>query len=148
LITVPFVAENKLDARGYGVEVSAAWSVVDSWLLGAGYTLMLLDIQQDNSLDPTAQGQEKDTPVPPVPRALACRPALALRVRHGSLLGGQRLEPGCPRLRPARRPTRLAPAALARAQRAGQNLAQTSHNEFGPSFTALPTSIPRASTGR
>jgi hypothetical protein len=63
LVTVPLVAENRLDARGYGVEVSGAWGVTDFWRLEAGYTLMLLDIDQDDSADPTARGQEKDTPV-------------------------------------------------------------------------------------
>ena len=46
LVTVPLAAENRLDARGYGVEISGAWSVVDSWRLGAGYTLMMLDVEQ------------------------------------------------------------------------------------------------------
>ena len=56
LVTVPLVAQNQLDARGYGVEVSSAWSVLDSWRLDAGYALMLLDVKQRNSLEPTARG--------------------------------------------------------------------------------------------
>jgi iron complex outermembrane receptor protein len=62
LVTVPLLAENRLDARGYGVEVSGAWSVLDAWRLDAGYTLMMLDIQRRTSDDPTARGQEDDTP--------------------------------------------------------------------------------------
>jgi hypothetical protein len=122
--------------EGYGVEVSSAWNVVDFWRLDAGYTLMLLDVEQQNSLDPTAAGPGEGHALAPVLRALARRSALALRVRHRRLLGGQRLEPERQRLRAARRPARLASVAVARAQpspvRTSRSAATTSSAPASP----------------
>jgi len=148
LVTVPFVAENKLDARGYGVEVSGAWNVLDYWRLGAGYTLMLLDIDQDNSLDPTAQGQEKDTPTHQF--HVRSRVDLPWRFEFDTALywvdnvSNQDVHDY------ARLDARLGwhPLPSLELSVAGQNLAQSSHNEFGPSFTALPTSVPRSVYGK
>jgi iron complex outermembrane receptor protein len=148
LITVPLVAQNELDARGYGVEVSSAWNVVDFWRLDAGYTLMLLDLEQQNSLDPTAQGQEKDTPS----HQFYVRSRVDLpwhfefdtavywvdNVSNQNVSDYARLD--------ARLGWHVLPSLELSV--AGQNLAQRSHDEYGPSFTALPTSVPRSFYGK
>ena len=147
-VTVPLVADNELDARGYGVEVSGAWSVVDSWRLDAGYTLMLLDIEQQDSLDPTAQGQEKDTPAHQF--HVRSRVDLPWHFEFDTALywvdnvSNQNVSDY------ARLDARLGwhPLPSLELSLAGQNLARHSHDEFGPSFTALPTSIPRAFYGK
>jgi iron complex outermembrane receptor protein len=148
LVTVPLGADNRLDARGYGVEVSGAWSVTESWRLDAGYTLMLLDIQQGNSADPSAQGQEHDTPAHQfhlgsrvdLPWNLELDTALYWvdRVSNQDVDDYARLD-----ARLGWRPWPQLELALV-----GQNLAQDEHDEFGPSFTVLPTSIPRSFYGK
>jgi iron complex outermembrane receptor protein len=147
-ITVPLVAENKLDARGYGVEVSGAWNVVDFWRLDAGYTLMLLDIEQQDSVDPTAKGQEEDTPS----HQFFVRSRVDLpwhfefdtAVYWVDEVANQGVNDY------ARLDARLGwhPLPSLELSLAGQNLAQHDHDEFGPSFTALPTSVPRGFYGK
>jgi iron complex outermembrane receptor protein len=147
-ITVPLIAENELDGRGYGVEVSGAWVVIDPWRLDVGYTLMLLDVEQQNSLDPSAQGQEKDTPVHQF--HLRSRVDLPWHVEFDTALywvdnvSNQDVHDY------ARLDARLGwhPLPSLELSLAGQNLAAPSHNEFGPSFTALPTSVPRSVYGK
>jgi len=148
LITVPLVAQNELDARGYGVEVSSAWNVVDFWRLDAGYTLMLIDVEQQNSLDPTAEGQEKDTPAHQFHvRSRVDLPwhfAFDTAVYWVDNVSNQNVSDY------ARLDARLGwhPRPSLELSLAGQNLAQRSHDEFGPSFTALPTSVPRSFYGK
>ena len=148
LVTVPLVAENRLDARGYGVEVSGAWSVIEFWRLDAGYTLMMLDVEQDNSADPSAQGQEDDTPAHQFHvRSLVDLPwhfefdTALYWVDHVSNQDVRDY---------ARLDARLGwrPWPQLELSVAGQNLAQDDHDEFGPSFTALPTSVPRSFYGK
>jgi iron complex outermembrane recepter protein len=148
LVTVPVSGENRLDARGYGVEASVAWSVVDSWRLDAGYTLMLLDIQQQSSADPTARGQAHDTPAHQfhvrsrvdLPWHFEFDTALYWvdEVSNQNVSDYARLD--------ARLGWRPLPALEISV--AGQNLAQDHHDEFGPSYTALPTSVPRSFYGK
>jgi len=148
LVTVPLVAENELDARGYGVELSSAWRVVEFWRLDAGYTLMLLDIEQQNSLDPTAPGQEKDTPA----HQFHVRSRVDLpwhfevdtAVYWVDNVSNQNVRDY------ARLDARLGwhPLPSLELSLAGQNLAERRHDEFGPSFTALPTSVPRSFYGK
>ena len=148
LVTVPLVADNRLDARGYGVEVSGVWSVTESWRLDAGYTLMLLDIQQRNSADPSAQGQEDDTPANQF--HLGSRLDLPWNFELDTALywvdrvSNQQVEDY------ARLDARLGwrPFPQLDLSIVGQNLAQGEHDEFGPSFTALPTSVPRSFYGK
>jgi iron complex outermembrane recepter protein len=148
LITVPLNAQNELDARGYGVEISSAWNVVDFWRLDAGYTLMLLDVEQQNSLDPTAQGQEEDTPAHQF--HVRSRVDLPLHFEFDTAVywvdnvSNQNVSDY------ARLDARLGwhPLPSLELAVAGQNLAQHDHDEFGPSFTALPTSVPRSFYGK
>ena len=147
-ITVPLVASNELDARGYGVEVSGAWNVVDSWRLDAGYTLMLLEIEQQDSLDPTAQGQEEDTPTHQF--HLRSRVDLPWHFEFDTALYWVDNVSNQDVSDYARLDARLGwhPLPSLELSLAGQNLARHNHDEFGPSFTALPTSIPRAFYGK
>src|SRR5262249_21678439 len=148
LVTVPLVAENELDARGYGVEVSGAWSVFDFWRLDAGYTLMLLDIEQNHSLDPTAEGQEKDTPANQF--HLRSRVDLPWKFEFDTALYWVDNVSNQDVSDYARLDVRLGwhPLPSLELSVAGQNLAQARHDEFGPSFTALPTSVPRTVYGK
>jgi iron complex outermembrane receptor protein len=148
LVTVPLFARNRLDARGYGVEIGGAWSVVEFWHLGAGYTLMLLDVDQDDSADPTAQGQEDDTPTHQYHvRSLVDLPwnfefdTALYWVDHVSNQDVRDY---------ARLDSRLGwrPWPQLELSVVGQNLAQEDHDEFGPSFTALPTAVPRSFYGK
>jgi iron complex outermembrane recepter protein len=148
LVTVPLVAENRLDARGYGVEVSGAWSVAPFWRLEAGYTLMILDIDQDDSADPTARGQQKDTPVHQVHAGslvdLPWNFELDTQVYWVDNVSNQDVHDY------ARLDARLGwhPLPQLELSLVGQNLGRKEHDEFGPSFTALPTSVPRSFYGK
>jgi iron complex outermembrane recepter protein len=147
-VTVPLIAENRLDARGYGVEVSGVWSVTDWWRLDAGYTLMLLDIQRGHSDDPTAQGQEDDTPANQFHLGsrldLPSNFELDTAVYWVERVSNQHVDDY------ARLDARLGwhPLPQLELSLVGQNLAQDDHDEFGPSFTALPTSVPRSFYGK
>jgi iron complex outermembrane receptor protein len=142
------VAENRLDARGYGVEVSGVWSATEFWRIDAGYTLMLLDIEQGNSADPTGQGQEDDTPANQF--HLSSRVDLPWNFEFDTALywvdrvSNQNVEDY------ARLDARLGwrPWPQLDLSLVGQNLAQGEHDEFGPSFTAMPTSVPRSFYGK
>jgi iron complex outermembrane recepter protein len=148
LVTVPLVAENELDARGYGVELGGAWSVTDFWRLEAGYTLMILDIDQDDSADPTARGQEKDTPVHQVHGGslvdLPWNFELDTQLYWVDNVSNQDVHDY------ARLDVRLGwhPIPQLELSLVGQNLGRPEHDEFGPSFTALPTSVPRSYYGK
>ena len=148
LVTVPLQAENRLDARGYGVEVSGVWSVLDAWRLDAGYTLMMLDIQRRTSNDPTARGQEDDTPTHQFHVRsrvdLPWRFELDTAVYWVDAVRNQGVNDY------ARLDVRLGwhPIPSLELSAAGQNLAQDEHDEFGPSFTALPTTVPRSFYGK
>jgi iron complex outermembrane receptor protein len=147
-VTVPLSAANRLDARGYGVEIGGKWSVVEFWHLGAGYTLMLLDVDQGNSADPTAQGQEDDTPAHQFHvRSLVDLPwnfELDTALYWVDHVSNQDVRDY------ARLDTRLGwhPWPQLELSVVGQNLAQGHHDEFGPSFTALPTAVPRSVYGK
>jgi iron complex outermembrane recepter protein len=54
-IVVPFVAENKMSGRTYGVEFFGDWRVARKWRVVGSYSYLQMDIHKNaNSLDPTA----------------------------------------------------------------------------------------------
>ena len=148
LVTLPLSAQNHLDAHGYGVETSATWSVLDNWRLIAGYTFMKLDIKRRRSTDPTAQGQEDDTPENQFHvRSLVdlpCNLQLDTALYWVDRVSNQQIDDY------ARLDVRLGwrPIENLELSVAGQNLTESSHDEFGPSFTRLPTSVPRSFYGK
>jgi iron complex outermembrane receptor protein len=122
--------------------------VVDFWRLDAGYTLMLLDVKQQDSLDPTAQGQEKDTPAHQF--HVRSRVDLPWHFEFDTALYWVDNVSNQDVSDYARLDARLGwhPLPSLELSLAGQNLAQRRHDEFGPSFTALPTSVPRSVYGK
>ena len=141
-------AENKLDADGYGVELTSTWSAFEFWRLTGGYTLMMLDVHRGNSTDPTAKGQEDDTPEHQFFfRSLIDLPSnfeldtsvyFVGKVRNQDVGQYARLD-----LRLGWKPMPNLELSLV-----GQNLGESSHDEFGTSFTTLPTSVPRSGYGK
>jgi len=105
-------------------------------------------VKQRNSLEPTARGQEDDTPTSQFHvRSRVDLPwhfeldTAVYWVDHVSNQGVRDY---------ARLDARLGwhPLPSLELSLAGQNLAQRRHDEFGPSFTALPTSVPRSFYGK
>jgi iron complex outermembrane receptor protein len=146
--TTFFSGDNKLTAEGYGVELSSTWSAFDFWRLTGGYTLMVLDVHRGNSTDPTAKGQEDDTPehqfffrsVLDLPSNFELDAAVYFvgKVRNQDVGQYARFD-----LRLGWEPIPNLELSLV-----GQNLAESSHDEFGTSFTTLPTSVPRSGYGK
>lgn len=62
-IILPLVFDNKNDARSYGVEVSAAWRVMEGWTLYGNYSFIILNLDpEDDSLAPEGEADEDETP--------------------------------------------------------------------------------------
>ena len=143
-----FSAGNKLDADGYGLELSSTRSAIDFWRLSGGYTLMLLEVHRGNSTDPTAKGQEDDTPENQFFfRSLLDLPS-NLELDTAVYFVGKARNQGVGKY--ARLDIRLGwkPRPNLELSLVGQNLAQSSHDGFGTSFTTLPTSVPRSGYGK
>ncbi len=148
LLTATLAADNQIDAKGYGVEVSSTWSVTDFFRLIGTYTLMELDIDTNTSLDPTAKGQENDTPNHQFTiRSLLDLP-WNLQLDMGLFWVGDVSNQGVGKY--ARFDARIGwrPRPGLELSLAGQNLTDPSHDEFGPSFTRFPTSVPRSVYGK
>jgi iron complex outermembrane receptor protein len=109
---------------------------------------MMLDVEQRNSADPTAQGQEDDTPAHQF--NVRSRVDLPWHFEFDTALYWVDQVSNQDVRDYARLDARLGwrPWPQLELSVAGQNLAQDHHHEFGPSFTALPTSVPRSFYGK
>jgi iron complex outermembrane receptor protein len=148
LVTVPATAGNLVDATGYGVEVATNWTLTDFWRISGGYTFMKLDIDAGSSSDPTATGQEGDTPEHQF--YLRSLVDLPWNVELDTALYYVGKVPNQGASRYARLDVRLGwrPRPYWEFSLVGQNLTDGSHQEFGPSFSSLPTSVPRSVYGK
>ena len=139
---------NRIDATGYGVELASNWTITEFWRLSGGYTLMKIQIDDDGSADPTARGQEDDTPghqfhlrsLLDLPWDVELDTALYYvgKVPNQGVGSYARLD-----LRLGWRPLPNWALSLV-----GQNLTDGSHQEYGPSFARFPTSVPRSVYGK
>ncbi|NDF12083.1 MAG: TonB-dependent receptor [Proteobacteria bacterium] len=60
---LPYTIDNNADGKGYGVESSVNWEVTPDWNLSAGYSLLVLDIENDpGSTDPRNVLTEQKSP--------------------------------------------------------------------------------------
>jgi iron complex outermembrane receptor protein len=147
LFTATADAGNVLEAQGYGVEVSSTWSVTEFWRLVGAYTFMKIDIDTNGSPDPTAVGQEDDTPT----HQFNVRSLLDLpwnvQVDTAVFWVDDVSNQGVGDY--ARFDARLSwtPRPGLELSVVGQNLTDGSHNEFGHSFTGAATSVPRSVFG-
>jgi iron complex outermembrane receptor protein len=148
LFTATADGGNVLGAQGYGVELSSTWSVTEFWRLVGAYTFMKIDIDTNGSLDPTAVGQENDTPT----HQFNVRSLLDLpwnfQVDTAVFWVDDVSNQGVGDY--ARFDARLSwtPTPGLELSVIGQNLSDGSHNEFGHSFTGVATSVPRSVFGR
>ncbi len=148
-LVLPLSGANKLDAQGYGLEISSTWDVTDFWRLIGGYTLMMLDVDRvDGSNDPTAGGQEKDTPEHQF--QLRSRFDLPWNLEFDTTLFYVGKVPNQGVGDYARLDARLGwrPSSHIELSVVGQNLTKHRHDEFGTSFTKVPTAIPRSVYGQ
>jgi iron complex outermembrane receptor protein len=147
--TLSFSGENRYDGVGYGVELSATWDPTEYWRLTAGYTFMKVRMdRRGDSLDFASESQEEDTPTDQVhflsrldlPWHLQFDTSLYYvdAVENQDIPSYVRLD-----LRLGWQPRPGIDVSLV-----GQNLAEARHLEFGPSFTRLPTQVPRSVYGR
>ena len=147
LVTVPALAANRLEASAWGVELSGSWEVLDFWKLTGGATFLDIEIHSSGSADPTAEGQADDSPESHFfVRSwldLPCDLELDTTFFWVGPVDNQDVgEYGRLDVRLGWQPLPGLELSLV-----GQNLIDESHDEFGPSFTQLPTSVPRSFYG-
>ena len=148
-VTIPVSGDNRYDARAWGLELSSTWSATSFWRLTAGYTLMKVSFDADaDSLDPVTDAQENDTPDHQF--FLLSRLDLPWRLEfdtsffyvgdvvNQSVGSYVRLD-----ARLGWRPTRNLELSVV-----GQNLTEHRHMEYGPSFTRIPSAVPRSVYGK
>lgn len=148
LVTLPVMASNLVDATGYGVELATNWTLTEFWRISGGYTFMKIRIDDSGSNDITAEGQEGDTPehqfqirsLIELPWNVEFDTALFYvgKVANQGVDNYTRLD-----VRFGWRPRPAWELSLV-----GQNLNNGSHREYGPSFSRLPTSVPRSVHGK
>jgi iron complex outermembrane receptor protein len=60
---MPFLVDNKLNGKTYGVEVAADWQVTDFWKLAASFALLDMDLTAEkSSTDPNPEEDEHRSP--------------------------------------------------------------------------------------
>ncbi len=130
------------------MEVSSTWNVTEFWRLIGAYTLMKIDIDTNGSLDPTAVGQEHDTPTHQFNVRSLLNLPWNLQVDTAVFWVDDVSNQGVGDY--ARFDARLswAPRPGLELSVIGQNLTDGSHDEFGNSFTRAATSVPRSVFGR
>lgn len=136
---LPFIGGNETDANTYGVELALDWAATDWWRVRAGYSYLELQIDPD-STDPISGDLLDDTPEQQffvqnsfnLPRNVE----IDLTVRAVDSLEGLNV-PGYVELdaRLAWKPTEDLELALV-----GQNLLNSSHEEFASSFISTSNS--------
>ena len=137
-----------LTRRGFEIATASSGLEALGRLREGGVDLMLLDIRQRSSADPSAQGQEDDTPANQF--HLGSRVDLPWNFELDTALYWVDRVPNQSVADYARLDARLGwrPLPQLELSLVGQNLAQDEHDEFGPSFTAMPTSVPRSFYGK